>query len=139
MLGTRYSPRRRIASSRLFAALILSLALSLSACTSLLGGDAGLTQRTYFELVDWHISGLWVINCPVAWVRVANYNEVPIKNITFQYDTYDYDGTHLDHGTYTVEDSVPPRTVKNFIELYLGLVNLHSERLSVKLLSVSRG
>jgi hypothetical protein len=101
-------------------------------------GDQDLTNHTHFELVDWHVSGLWVINCPVAWIRVANYNPVPIKNITFQYDTYDVDGVHLDRGTYTVEETVDPGAVRNFIELYLGLVNLHSDKLSVKIVSVDR-
>ncbi len=108
----------------------------LSGCDTLAGGDTQLTSQTYFELVDWHISGFWVINCPVAWVRVKNFNPVPIKEITFQYNTYDADGTPLDQGTYTIEGSVPPNSVKNFIELYVGMVNLHSDKLSVKLLSV---
>ena len=119
------------------------LALSLFSPIGLTGcstdpGDQELTSRTHFELVDWHVSGLWVINCPVAWIRVANYNPVPIKNITFQYDTYDVDGVHLDRGTYTVEETVDPGAVRNFIELYLGLVNLHSDKLSVKIVSVDR-
>lgn len=123
--------------------LFCVLAFSIFSCVGLtgcaaVGGDNELTSHTRFELVDWHISGLWVINCPVAWVRVKNYNPVPIKNITFQYDTYDVDGNHLDQGTYTVEDTVDPGAVRNFIEQYLGLVNLHSDKLSVKLISVDR-
>lgn len=100
-------------------------------------GNRELTQNTHFELVDWHISGLWVINCPVCWVRVANFNAVPIKNITFQYNTYNFENVPLDEGTYTIEESVPPGAVRNFIELYVGLVHLESEKLSCKLLSVS--
>jgi hypothetical protein len=61
---------------------------------------------------------------------------VPIKNITFQYDTYDVDGNHLDRGTYVIEETVDPGAVRNFIEQYLGLVSLHSDKLSVKLISV---
>ncbi|HEY9685123.1 MAG TPA: hypothetical protein V6C86_26340 [Oculatellaceae cyanobacterium] len=118
-------------------AIIIFTTIGLSGCAEE-PGDAELTSHTQLELVDWHVSGLWVINCPVAWVRVANYNSVPIKNITFQYDTYDIDGKHLDRGTYTVEESVEPGSVRNFIELYVGLVNLHSDKLSVKLLSVGR-
>lgn len=110
----------------------------LSGCESITG-DQALTSKTYFELVDWHISGLWVINCPVVWVRIKNFNSVPIKDITFQYNTYDYDGTPLDQGTYTIEGSVPASSVKNFPELYVGLVNLHSDKLSLKLLSVKGG
>jgi hypothetical protein len=100
-------------------------------------GDPTLTKSTYMELVDWHVSGLWVINSPVAWVRVANYNGVPVKDITFQYNTYDFDNTPLDQGTYTIEGVVPPGQMRNFIELYLGIVSLHSQKLSLKLLSVS--
>jgi hypothetical protein len=100
-------------------------------------GDVALTKKVIFELVDWHISGFWVINCPVAWVRIANYNNVPIKDITFEYDTFDVDGKPLDKGTYTLEGEVEPGAVKNFIEQYLGLVSLPSDKLSVKLISVS--
>jgi hypothetical protein len=122
----------------LFRVLVVALlaCFTVSSCALELG-DKTLTDHTYIELVDWHISGLWVINCPVAWVRVANYNSVPIKDIKFQYDTYDVDGNPLDHDTYTIEGTVPPGGVRNFIELYLGLVNLHSEKLSIKIVSVS--
>jgi len=125
------------------SSLVCALAFSIFACVGLSGcsaegGDSALTSHIAFELVDWHVSGFWVINCPVAWVRVANYNAVPVKNVTFQYDTYDVDGVHLDRGTYTVEETVDPGAVRNFIELYLGLVSLHSDKLSVKLVSVGR-
>jgi len=121
-----------------FWAVCLFCCFLLCGCGAALGGDSELTKNTYMELVDWHVSGLWVINSPVAWIRVANYNMVPIKNVTFQYNTYDSDGTPLDQGTYTIEEPVAPRSTHNFIELYLGVVNLHSDKLSVKLLSVSR-
>ncbi len=88
--------------------------------------------------MDWHIAGLWVINCPVVWVRVYNYNEVPIKEITFEYSTYTEDGRTLDKGTFTIEGSVGAHNTKNFVELYVGLVDLYSQRLNVKLLSVKR-
>jgi hypothetical protein len=107
-------------------------------------GDPALTKNVYLELVDWHVAGLWVINSPVAWVRVANYNQVPVKDITFQYNTYDDDGTPLDQGTYTLTDSdgnssvVKAGSMKNFIEQYLGTVNLHSMKLRLKLLSVNQ-
>ena len=136
-----FAPRTRFFARRGWAAAAaLLIALSpLHGCTEGLG-DTGLTQKTYLELVDWHIAGLWVINCPVAWFRVANYNNVPIKEVTLQYDTYDWDGRHLDTGRHTIPDSsVPPGQVKNFIEQYLGLVDLHSERLTVKLISVEKG
>jgi LEA14-like dessication related protein len=88
-------------------------------------------------LVDWHVSGFWVINCPVAWIRVTNYNNVPIKEIELKYFTYNYDGQKLDEGKYTIEGTVGPHSVKNFIEQYVGLVDLHSEKFSVQLESVS--
>ena len=112
--------------------------MSLSACEIAPSGDEQATRYTRADLMDWHISGLWVINSPVAWIRVTNYNLVPIKEITVQYDTYDSAGKHLDTGTFTIEGQVPPQQSKNFIELYLGLVDLYSERLSIKLLSVKR-
>ena len=122
----------------LVSVLLVSLlsSIAFSGCSPEIG-NRNLTEHTHFELVDWHVSGLWVINCPVAWVRVANYNRIPIKNITFQYDTYDVDGNHLDTGTYVIEESVEPGAVRNFIEQYIGLVSLHSDKLSVKLVSVS--
>jgi hypothetical protein len=112
----------------------------LSSCTLLTScapaSDPELAARTQIVLMDWHVSGLWVINCPVAWIKVSNYNHVAIKEITLQYNTYDAHGRPLDQGTFTIEGSVGPMQSKNFIELYLGLVDLYSERLSIKLLSV---
>lgn len=115
---------------------MLSSCSLLTSCTH--SGEPELTARTQIFLMDWHISGLWVINCPVAWIKVANYNTVPIKEITLQYNTYDAHGRPLDQGTFTIEGTVGPMQTKNFIELYLGLVDLYSERLSIKLLSVHR-
>ncbi len=97
-----------------------------------------LCRNIQLELVDWHICGLWVINAPVAWVRVRNLNNVPVKEITFEYRTYAADGRPLDRGTFTLEGTAHPHVTKNFIELYLGLVDLYTERLSIKLLSAAR-
>jgi len=119
--------------------LLATVACLLLGACSTVGGDAQLTENTAFELIDWHIAGLWVINCPVAWVRVTNRNSVPIKDITFQYNTYNFEGNPLDQGTFTIEGEVAPGATKNFIELYLGLVDLNSDKLSVKLLSVAGG
>lgn len=121
-----------------FSALILLFPLLL------LGGcggpelhaDAALTRNVRLELVDWHIVGLWVINCPCCWFRVENYNDVPIKNVTFRYKTYGYNGELLTTGTYTMEGEVAPGRAKNFIEQYIGLVDLESDMLSVELVSV---
>ena len=134
--ATRYSRFKPASFVLLFAALFLTF--SLSSCGVAPAGDPELNKRTYLELVDWHISGFWVINSPVAWVRVANYNQVPITDITLQYNTFDADGKPLDEGTFTVPDGqvVAPGATHNFIELYLGFVSLHTEKLSIKLLSV---
>jgi LEA14-like dessication related protein len=118
--------------------IVLVLCLMLSGCEVHSPEDQLLTQNTQVLLMDWHVAGLWVINSPVAWVRVYNYNMVPIKEITFQYNTYTDDGKPLNQGTFTIEGQVEPRTSKNFIELYLGLVDLPSQRLNIKLLSVKR-
>ncbi|HEY9777670.1 MAG TPA: hypothetical protein V6C81_28155 [Planktothrix sp.] len=105
--------------------------------------DANLTKNVYLELVDWHVAGLWVINSPVAWIRVANYNQVAVKDITFQYNTYDEDNTPLDEGTFTIIDTEGKSAVlrggqmHNYIEQYLGVVNLRSQKLRVKLLGVN--
>jgi hypothetical protein len=136
--------RRRNLRTAGFLAAVTTLisAMILTSCAEP-GGDAALTQNTYVELVDWHIAGLWVINCPVAWLRVANYNPVPVKDITIEYQTYDFEGKPLDRGTYrtseTDDDTVKPGQVRNFIEKYLGLVSLQSDKLSIKLKSVQRG
>ena len=127
------------AFTRSLTALALFVAFSLAGCSSLPQGDPDLTVNTRVDMVDWHITGLWIINCPVAWLRVVNYNQVPIKDVTFQYNTYDVEGHPLDQGTYTIEGEVYPGQSKNFIEQYLGLVHLHSDKLSIKLLSVSPG
>ncbi len=128
----------RLGSVASFFAFLL-LIISLSACFPQEAGDPNLTKNTYIELVDWHVSGLMVINSPVAWIRVINYNHVPIKDIEFKYITYDGAGEKLNEGTYTLEGTVPPQGLKNFIEQYLGLVDVHSERLTVELKSVSAG
>ncbi len=117
--------------------VLMSTSVVTTSCSMVPKGDPTLTANTYLELVDWHISGLWVINCPVAWVRVANRNPVPIKDVTFKYITYDFEGKVLDEGEFTIEGVVPPYSMKNFIELYLGLVKLESDKLSVQLLGVN--
>lgn len=120
------------------AFVVFSLSGLLSGCSGHGNGDPMLTQNTYLELVDWHVAGLWVINCPVAWFRVANYNNVPITNIQVEYVTYDYDGQQLNKGIHVIEDKVvPPGGMLNIIEQYLGLVDLHSDKLSVRLVGVS--
>lgn len=118
---------------------VLALGLSLVGCGHVEHKAAELTRHTGMELMDWHIAGLWVINSPVVWVRVTNYNAEPIKEITFQYNTYDVNGKPLNEGTYTIEGTVQPHQTKNFIELYVGLVDLYSEHLSLRLKSVEKG
>jgi hypothetical protein len=128
---------------RLAATLaMLVVTFMTTGCGTVGPGDPELTKNVRLELVDWHISGLMVINSPVAWVRVANYNKVPIKDITFDYDTFDAQGQHLDHGTFIIQDAVYhtvyPGEVSNFIELYIGLVDVRTEALRVNLVSVRR-
>lgn len=124
------------------AFILLLMAICLTVCLVLSACDAGepeseqLAKNVQLQLVDWHISGLWVINSPVAWVRVSNYNNVPVHDITFEYKAFAADGRPLDHDTFTIDGTVPPRSTRNFIELYLGLVDLYTERLSIQLLSV---
>jgi len=122
-----------------FAITLVLTTTGLSGCGTE-SGDEALTKKVYMELVDWHVAGLWIINSPVAWVRVMNYNKVPVKEITFEYFTYDFQGKLLNRGTYTVPDGVVPAGgMKNFIELYLGCVDLNSQQLQVRLSSVRSG
>ena len=112
-------------------------ASSLSGCSGPpCNGDPELTKNVYLELVDWHVVGLWVINCPVCWIRVKNYNNVPIKNVCFRYKTYGYEGELLTVGTYKMEYEINPQQAKNCIEQYIGLVDLESDMLSLELVSV---
>jgi hypothetical protein len=131
--------RKRLFASRLLVVASLFLAVFCTSCGTDEPSDASLLRNTYCELVDWHISGLWVINCPVAWVRVANYNARPIKDVKLKYVTYDFAGNPLDSGTYLLEGDIQPGSVKNFIEQYFGLVSLHSEKLSIQVTGVSLG
>lgn len=112
--------------------------LVLSGCEIIDPQAEQIAANTQIQLVDWHISGLWVINSPVAWVRVTNMNDVPIHEINFEYEAFAADGRTLNKGDFTIEGTVPPHTTKNFIELYLGLVDLYTERLSIKLKHVRR-
>ena len=116
--------------------LAVLAAFTLANCGGLRSETGGATTNTQLSLVDWHISGLWVINSPVAWLKVTNYNSVPIHDIELEYQTFDNTGKPLDKGTFTLEGTVAPHTTKNFIEQYLGLVDLYTEQLKVRLVSV---
>jgi len=131
--------RKRLIAFRFLVVASFFVATFCTSCGTEEPSDASLLRNTYCELVDWHITGLWVINCPVAWVRVANYNNRPIKDVKLKFTTYDFQGNPLDNGTYALEGDVPPGGVKNFIEQYLGLVSLHSEKLSIQVIGVSMG
>lgn len=128
-----------------FAKRILPLILACAATCLVASGcapepvDMALTQNVRVEMVDWHVAGLWVINCPVVWFRVYNYNNVPIHDITISYVTYDFEAKPMDHGTYTIDGTVAPMGLKNFVEQYVGLVSVESDRLSIKLESVKAG
>ncbi|MDP3510248.1 MAG: hypothetical protein Q8T09_19925 [Candidatus Melainabacteria bacterium] len=127
-----------LSSALLLLVSCLTFTVTVTGCTPELG-DATLTQNTRIELVDWHISGLWVINCPVCWIRVANYNNVPIKDITIKYQTFDFDSKPLDQGSYTIDGEVGPGQVKNFIEQYVGIVQVESDKLKIELSTVHLG
>ena len=127
-----------VLSSILALACLLCAGMLLSSCGGEMGTDPELSKNVRMELVDWHISGLWVINCPVAWIRVFNYNNVAVKNPKCSYTTYDWEGKPLSSGTYVMEGECPPGQVKNFIEQYLGLVDLHSDKLLINYVGVER-
>jgi len=101
--------------------------------------DQLLTRNVRCELVDWHPANAFgVVRCPIAWIRIINYNNVPIKHVKVQFVTYDIQGELLNRDTYELEGEVPPGSAQNFTEQYLGLVNTHSEKLGVTLASVDR-
>lgn len=138
-------PRKSTVVLGLLVALVAYFTLRLlGGCYFYGPGDAELTRNVHLELVDWHIVGLWVMNCPCCWIRVANYNNVPVKNVRIRYKTFGYRGELLTEGTYTLsgaksEDAVVKAgSVKNFIEQYIGLVDLESDMLQVELISVDR-
>lgn len=142
--GTKSISRRTtIAALMLLFALFISIK-ELVGCVGHGPGDAELTKNVHLELVDWHIVGLWVMNCPCGWIRVANYNKVPVKNVRIRYKTFGYNGEQLNESTYILSGATPADGtvkaggVKNFIEQYIGLVDLESDMLSVELISVDR-
>ncbi len=113
------------------------LLCQLTACSVAIDEDPELSKHVRVELIDWHVAGLWVVNSPVAWIRVTNYNYVPIENILISYETFDEDGNRLNKADYLIEEEVKPNQAKNFIEQYLGLVDLYSQKLKISLVSVS--
>jgi hypothetical protein len=136
--GRAFVPARLLAP--LFGLLFL-LPATVSGCAPDLLFDDQLTKNVRIELVDWHVSGLWVINSPVCWFRVYNYNPRPITDITINYETYDFDGKPLDKGSYTLLDAGEPTVVqanspKSVVEQYIGIVSLESDKLSCKLKGV---
>ena len=136
--------RKLFSFARLFLpvlALLVILPLTTTACTPELLLDPELSKNVRVELLDWHVSGLWVINSPVCWFKVENYNNVPITDITISYETFDFEGKSLDKGTYTLLDAGEPYVVqanspKNCVEQYIGIVSLESDKLSCKLKGV---
>lgn len=120
--------------------LSLLLAGCLTACSNVdtKPSTDRYTRNVEIRLEDWHIIGLWVLNCPSAWIRVVNKNNVPIKNITIRYKTYGYKREVLDTGICTIEQRVEAGCTKNFTEQALGLVNLESDMLSVELIKVEK-
>ena len=91
---------------------LLTFTVTVTGCTPELG-DAALTQNTRIELVDWHISGLWVINCPVCWIRVANYNNDAWTGATWRFNgsaRYDInDHLRLSLSVNNLLDKMPPK------------------------------
>ena len=138
MLARSFLSKRRFLPATVLAPCLF-VATLFGGCGTENIEEPGLSSHTRLELIDWHISGLAIINSPVAWVRVWNDNTVSISDIVLKYTTYDYEGHQLNEGTYTLDDKViPPGQMRNFIELYLGLVDINSEQLTVQIQSVRR-
>lgn len=98
--------------------------------------NLSLTRNTYAELVDWHTSGPFMFRCPVAWIRVRNYNSVPIKELVFHYTLYDQDGNQVDHGKHTITEEIAAGRWKNFFEQYFWFTSPASCKLQLKLVNV---
>lgn len=120
--------------------LSLVLTVCLAACTDIhtKPSQDRYTKNVQIQLIDWHIIGLWYLNCPSAWICVTNLNNVPIKNISIRYKTYGYKREVLDTGVCTIEQKVDAGATKNFTEQALGLVHLESDMLSIELLKVEK-
>jgi len=101
-------------------------ALVLSACGIQPSVKSPLLQKTALELVDW--------NCPVLWVRIANYNGVPVTNARIAYEAR-ADGLER-KGSFTIKEVIPADAVRNFVNIRLGAVNPEYEKISLKLLEV---
>lgn len=127
----------QLAKSTLAITLIL-VATMVGGCSVELSGDPHLSKNVYVELVDWHISGLWIINTPVCWIRVVNYNPVPIKDVKIRFRTFGYNGQVVSTGTYVLEGTIGPGSVRNFMEQSVGVVDLESDMLAVELDSVQK-
>jgi hypothetical protein len=121
--------------------LLLILPVTTSGCSPELLLDPELSKNVRIELVDWHVSGLWVINSPVCWFKVYNYNQKAVTDITIAYETFDFEGNALDKGTYTLLDAGEPTVVqanspKSCVEQYIGIVSLESDKLNCVLKGV---
>ena len=121
----------------LIAAMVTCAAVSTS-CSTHTVGSKELARNVYVELVDWHVSGLWIFNTPICWIRVANYNNVPVKDVRVRFKTFGYNGEELSKGTYTMEGTVGPRSVKNFVEQTVGICDIESDMLSIELDAVEK-
>lgn len=119
-------------------ALFVLLGTMTTGCSMESAGNRDLAKNVHVELVDWHISGLLIFNTPICWIRVVNYNNVPVKDVRVRYKTFGYNGQLLSEGKYTMEGAVGPRSVKNFVEQTVGLVDLESDMLSIELDAVEQ-
>ncbi|MBX9671101.1 MAG: hypothetical protein K2X93_26160 [Candidatus Obscuribacterales bacterium] len=132
--GSLQRRRRVTVFSTAVIALLSTVVVSvLSSCGAHTIGSVELGKKVYVELVDWHISGLWIFNCPICWIRVVNYNDVPVKEVRVRFKTFGYNGQELSEGTYTMEGTIGARSVKNFVEQTVGVVDLESDMLSIEL------
>jgi hypothetical protein len=98
--------------------------------------NLSLKRNTYAELVDWHTSGPLLFRCPVVWLRVRNYNSVPIKELVFHYTLFDQDDKPVDQGNHTITEEIAPGEVKNFFEEYLWFTDFNSNKLGINLTNV---
>jgi len=105
---------------------LCSAVLLMAACNIQPSRQSPILQRTVLELVDW--------NRPVLWVRIANYNLVPVTNAQIVYEAH-ADGQES-KGTFTIKEAIPAGAVRNFVNIRLATVSPQSEKISLKLIDV---
>lgn len=95
-----------------------------------------LRKNTFVRIVDWNSDWFLFLCWPSIWLKVRNYNSLPIKNVTIRYRTYNDEGKLLNEGTHVLAGEIKPGESKNFFSQSPGLIDFASSKLSVDLVNV---